>query len=97
MRKLSLSEEFLEDLINIFPMTNIMDLGDMVHVVDFINNPKSFCSQRIITRKFSFKGFAQIRVLPEFLNECLNNWFYLRMKRSYLLTGGLGIQKAIGH
>jgi len=68
VRKLSLSEEFLEDLINVFPMTNIMDLGDMVHVVDFINNPKSFCSQRIITRKLSFKGLAQIRALHELLN-----------------------------
>jgi hypothetical protein len=42
MKKSFFGYEFLEDLINVFPMTNIMDLDDMVLVVDFINDPKSF-------------------------------------------------------
>jgi len=42
MKKSFFGYEFLEDLINVFPMTNVMDLDDMVLVVSFINNPKPF-------------------------------------------------------
>lgn len=44
MKKSFFGYEFLEELINVLPMTNIMDLDDMVLVVDFINDPKSFHS-----------------------------------------------------
>jgi len=42
MKKSFFGYEFLEDLINVFPMTNAMDLVGVAPMVDFINSPKSF-------------------------------------------------------
>ena len=40
VERLFFLKKFLEDFIDVFSMTNVMDLDDMVLVVNFINNPK---------------------------------------------------------
>ena len=42
MEKLFPGQDFPEDFINVFTMANIMEPDNMVLVVDFINDPKSF-------------------------------------------------------
>ena len=43
--ELELSQEFLEQLIDVFPMTHVMDLNDMALMIKVINNAKSFRSK----------------------------------------------------
>lgn len=39
-QRLFFFKKILEDFIDVFSMTNVMDVDDMVLVVNFINNPK---------------------------------------------------------
>jgi hypothetical protein len=39
-QRLFFFKKILEDFIDVFSMTNVMDMDDMVLVVNFINNPK---------------------------------------------------------
>lgn len=36
-------QNIFEDFINVFPMTDVMDLNDVTPMDNFIDNSKSFC------------------------------------------------------